>query len=300
MRTLFISIFLFAFTLQGKAQQEEFNLAGISYTINPAVGLKNPANTELANVDMDLSEFRAFVLIPFQLNENKTTLLGGLDYTFLGGPLDNLPNNRKVDANLHALRLTAGINQKLGDQWAFRVLLNPTVASDFSGSLTSEAFTLQASAVLRHITKSGFRFGLGSAYTNGFGEPKLVPLAELIYKKENFDLLIIAPVQAAIRYHFGNFFAGFRVDLQGNEYALSVDDERKNLPQIESLKFSRYNIGPTIAWNMSDNTRIQLSGGVSLKRKLTATDVHNATEDYGLENGAFLKASIFFGNFERN
>lgn len=300
MRTLILFIFAIAFTLQTTAQQEEFNLAGISYTFNPAVGLDNPANEQLAEVEINLSEFRAFVLIPFRMNEDKTVLLGGADYTFLGGPLDKLPEGRKVDANLHALRITGGINQKLGEQWAFRALLMPTIASDLSGSLTSDAFTLQASAALRHITKSGFRFGLGAAYTNGFGEPKLVPLAEFFYKKDNFDLLVIAPVQAAVRYHFGNFFAGFRADLQGNEYALSIDDERQNLPQIQSVKFSRYNIGPTIAWNVSDDTRIQLSGGISVQRKLTATDVENATEDYGLKNGAYLKAGVFFGSFERD
>lgn len=300
MRTLILPIFTLVLTLQATAQQEEFNLAGISYTINPAVGLDNPANEQLNDVEMDLSEFRAFVLIPFRMNEDKTILLGGVDYTFLGGPLDNLPEGRKVDANLHALRITGGINQKLGDKWAFRALLMPTIASDFSGSLTSDAFTLQASAVLQHITKSGFRFGLGAAYINGFGEPKLVPLGELFYKKEKFDLLVIAPVQAAVRYHFGNFFAGFRLDLLGNEYALSVDDERQNLPQIQSVKFSRYNIGPVIAWNMSENTRIQLSGGVSLSRKLTATNVDNATDDYGLKNGGFVKAGVFYGNFQHH
>lgn len=300
MRTAILFTFLLSLTLQATAQQEEFNLAGISYTINPAVGLDNPANEQLKDVEIDLAEFRAFVLIPFRMNEDKTTLLGGVDYTFLGGPLDNLPEGRKVDANLHALRFTGGINQQLDDKWAFRAMLMPTIASDFSGSLTSDAFTLQASATVRHITRSGWRIGLGAAYTNGFGEPQLVPLGELGYRNDRFDLVVVAPIQMAFRYHFDDFFAGFRIDLQGNEYALSVDDERQNLPQIQSVKFSRYNIGPTFAWNMSDNLRIQLSGGVSVQRKLTATDIDNATEDYGLKNGAYLKAGIFFGNFERS
>ena len=91
-----------------------------------------------------------------------------LTIPFLGGPLDNLPSDRKVDANLHALRLTAGLNQKLSEKWAFRILAMPTIASDFSGSLDSDAFTLQASAVVRRITKSGFRFGLGAALHEWF------------------------------------------------------------------------------------------------------------------------------------
>lgn len=73
-------------------------------------------------------------------------------------------------------------------------------------------------------------------------------------------------MQAAIRYHFDDFFVGFRVNFQGNEYALNVDDNNDNLPQIQSVKFSRYNIGPTIAWTTSDKLRLQLSGGISMKR----------------------------------
>ena len=276
-----------------RAQEEDFNLAGLSYTLNPAVGLKNPSNQQLNDVKVNLSEFRAFFLAPFRLKNESTILLAGVDYTFLGGPLEDLPNDRNVDANLHALRVTAGINQKLGEQWAFRVMLAPTLASDFSGNLSSDAFTLQASGVIRRITESGFKYGLGVAYTNGFGEPRVVPLAEFIYKKGDFDVLVLAPVQAAIRYKLNKLILGFRVDLQGNEYALNVDSNLPNIQQVESVKFSRYNIGPTVAMDVSKDIRLQLSGGLSLKRKLPSTNSDQTTEDYGLENGAFFKASFF-------
>ena len=275
-----------------RAQEEDFNLAGLSYTLNPAVGLKNPSNQQLNEVKVNLSEFRAFFIAPFRLKNDKTILLAGVDYTFLGGPLEDLPNDRKIDANLHALRITAGIVQKLGEQWAIRAMLTPTIASDFSGNLSSDAFTLQAAGVIRRISEGGTTFGLGVAYTNGFGEPRVVPLAEFIYKKENFDILVLAPVQAAIRYKLNQLTLGFRVDLQGNEYALKVDSNLPNLQQIKSVKFSRYNIGPTVAMDIAKDIRLQLSGGLSLKRKLTSTNSDQITEDYGLENGAFFKASF--------
>ncbi len=293
MKTKLITVLtLLIVCFQINAQEEDFNLAGISYTFNPAVSLDNPSNQQLQETEINLSEFKAFFLAPFKLKNDKTTLLAGIDYTFLGGPLNDLPNDRSVEANLHALKLSAGINQKLNDNWAIRAILSPTIASDFSGSLTSDAFTLQASGLIRHITNKGFKFGLGAAYTNGFGEPQLVPVGEFIYRKGNLDVLVLAPVQAAVRYRLNKMILGFRVDLQGNEYALNVEDSEANIGQIESLKFSRYNIGPTIATDLSKSVRLQLSGGISLKRKLTATDVNGDTEDYGLENGAFLKASF--------
>ena len=248
---------------------------------------------------MDLSEFRAFVLLPFRINDDKTTLIGGLDYTFIGGPLDNLPADRTIDANLHALRLTTGINQRVGEHWAFRVLVTPTLASDFSGDLDGDAFTLQSSVMVQRITESGWRFGLGAAYTNGFGEPKLVPIGELFFKSDNFDLLVLAPIQTVVRYHMKDIILGFRVDLQGNEYALDKHVERGDFPSMESLKFSRYNLGPTLAYTISDQTRIQFSGGFSIKRKLTGTDIEAETENYDLENGSFFKASLFVGTFGR-
>lgn len=286
------TVILLSVFFQVKAQEEDFNLAGISYTLNPAVSLKNPSNPQLDETEINLSEFKAFFMGPIRLKNDKTTLLAGIDYTFLGGPLKDLPNDRSVEANLHALKFSMGINQKLSDKWVIRAILSPTIASDFSGSITSDAFTVQGSALVRHITPKGFKLGLGGAYTNGFGEPKLVPLAEFIYRKDNFDVLILAPVQAAVRYHLNKVILGLRADLQGNEYALSVDANNSNFGQVESVKFSRYNIGPTVATDLSKSIRLQLSGGISLKRKLTATDVNGDTQDYGLENGAFLKASF--------
>lgn len=293
MKTRFYTtLFLLIVFLQMKAQ-EEFNMAGTTYTFNPAVSLENPSNQQLQETKINLSEFKAFFLAPIRLKNDKTILLTGIDYTFLGGLLNDLPNDRSVSANLHALKFSAGINQKLNEKWAVRAILSPTIASDFSGTLRSDAFTLQASGLVRHIASDNLKYGLGAAYTNGFGEPKLVPIAEFIYRKGNFDVLVIAPVQAAVRYRINKLLFGFRVDLQGNEYALNVENTNANVGQVESVKFSRYNIGPTIATDLSESIRFQLSGGISLKRKLIATDINGATEDYGLENGAFLKASFF-------
>ncbi len=288
---IYTILFLLMVSFQMKAQ-EEFNMAGITYTFNPAVSLENPSNPQLQETEINLSEFKAFFLAPIRLKNDKTILLAGIDYTFLGGPLNDLPNDRSVSANLHALKFTAGINQKLNEKWAVRAILSPTIASDFSGSLQSDAFTLQASGLVRHIASNDLKYGLGAAYTNGFGEPKLVPIAEFVYRKGNFDVLVIAPIQAAVRYRINKLALGFRVDLQGNEYALNVEDTSSNVGQVESVKFSRYNIGPTVATDLSESIRLQLSAGISIKRKLTATDINGDTEDYGLENGAFLRASF--------
>jgi len=275
-----------------RAQEEDFNLAGLSYTLNPAVGLKNTANTALNDVEVDLSEFRAFVLVPFRLKNDNTILVAGIDYTFLGGPLKDLPNDRSLATNLHALRFTGGISQKLDANWMLRAMLSPTIASDFSGSLRSDALTLQGSFLISRTAGKGFKYGLGAAYTNGFGEPRLVPIAEFVYRKGDLDILVIAPVQAAIRYQLNKLIFGFRVDLQGNEYALKVNNNLPVLQQVESVKFSRFNIGPTIAINILEDVRLQLSGGVSVQRKLKATFADMTSQDYGLENGAFLKASF--------
>ncbi len=275
-----------------EAQEEDFNLAGISYTLYPAVGLKNPANQQLTDTEIDLQEFRAFILVPFRLENENTVLLAGADYTFLGGPLKELPGDRSVSANLHAIRLTGGIQQKLGDHWGVRAMISPTFASDLSGNLGGDAFTLQASALIRRMSGQAYTYGLGLAYTNGFGEPQLVPIAEFTYRSDRVDVAVLAPVQAAFRYHLDKVVLGFRVELQGNEYALDIADTAGNLGQVESLKFSRYNIGPTVSTDLTDALRLQLSGGLSLKRKLTATLADASSEDYGLESGAFLKASL--------
>ena len=117
-----------------------------------------------------------------------------------------------------------------------------------------------------------------------------MPLTEFVYRIGDFDVSVLAPVQAAIRYRLNKLILGFRVDLLGNEYALDVDNNLPNLQQVESVKFSRFNIGRTIAANLTKDVRVQLSGGLSLKPKLTSTNADQTSEDNGLENGAFLKA----------
>lgn len=286
-------VYILLLTCAGlRAQEEDFNLAGISYTLYPAVGLKNPANAQLEGTEVDLQEFRAFILVPFRQKNENTVLLAGADYTFLGGPLKELPGDRSVSANLHAIRLSGGIQQKLGDHWGIRAMLRPTFASDLSGDLGGAAFTLQASALLRHITGQGYTYGLGAAYTNGFGEPKMVPVAEFTYRSDRMEVAVLAPIQAAFRYQLDKLVLGFHVELQGNEYALDVTNATGNLGQVESLKFSRYNIGPTVSTDLTNGLRLQLSGGLSLKRKLTATLADASSEDYGLESGAFIRAAL--------
>jgi len=86
---------------------------------------------------------------------------------------------------------------------------------------------------------------------------------------------------------------GLLIDLLDKKNALNIDNRRANLPQVESVKFSCYNIGPTLAADLSKDIMIQLFGDISLRRKFAATNAHN-TKDYGFKNGAFLNASIFF------
>lgn len=67
--------------------------------------------------------------------------------------------------------------------------------------------------IIRRITESVFKYGLGAAYIKGFAETKLVPLTEFVYRIGNFDVSVLAPVRAAIRYRLNKLIIGFRVDL---------------------------------------------------------------------------------------
>ena len=74
MKTRFYTtLFLLIVFFQMEAQ-EEFNMAGITYTFNPAVSLENPSNQQLQETEINLSEFKAFFLAPIRLKNDKTIL----------------------------------------------------------------------------------------------------------------------------------------------------------------------------------------------------------------------------------
>ncbi|MEZ4810805.1 MAG: DUF6268 family outer membrane beta-barrel protein [Allomuricauda sp.] len=296
MKTRFFILVMTLFTIAEISAQENTDLFGISFMHNPGVGLADPFAPALEDLNMNVQELEAFVRIPVKLKNDKTVLVNELRYNLVRAPFDDLPNDRSFDANLHSLQYNLGVIQGLDEKWGIKVNLKPTLASNFNGGISSDDFFFQGSLVVFKKVDEFIKYGLGAAYTNGFGEPKTVPILAFNYKGDAVRLDVVAPTKLNFAYQPGKIAYGFDVELDGGQYHLSSQEgDGPIVTNQETVKFSRYNVGPTIGWNVNDNSRFEISAGISLKRTLKAIDTSGVETDYDMENGVFFKSAFIFG-----
>lgn len=289
-------LILFVFTLVKINAQENVDLFGISFTHNPGVGLAEPLAPALDNLDLNVQELDAFVRVPIELKNGKTVLVNELRYHLVRAPFDDLPSDRNFDANLHSVQYNLGIIQNLGSKWGIKANLKPTLASNFNAGITSDDFFFQGSLVGFKKVDESLGYGLGLAYTNGFGEPKTLPILAFNYHSGSVRLDVLLPSKLNFAYQPAKITYGFDVELEGGQYHLSSQEgDGPIVTNQETVKFSRYNIGPTVGWNVNGNSRFEISAGISLKRTLKAIDNEGVEADYDLENGVFFKSAFIFG-----
>ena len=276
--------------------QEKFDIAGLSFNYNSKVGLLDPVVPELDNLDLNVTELDAFVMIPSKLKNEKTILLNGLQWHYVKTPFEDFPNNISFKANLHSIQYTFGINQKFSETWGVLIFLKPTLASNFKGGISSDDFFFQGSALAHKTVNEKTKYGIGIAYINGFGEPQTVPILMYDYKTESIHFNVLAPVNLNFEYSVGKIIYGFKVELEGGEFHLSNKDGGGPIvTNLSSIKFSRFNIGPTLGWSINKNSRLEVSAGIALKRTLKTIDNSGSEIDRDLKNGLYIKTGLYFG-----
>jgi len=275
--------------------QETIDLFGISFTHNPKVGLKDPG-TQLYGLDLNVTELDAFVRYPIQLKNEKTILINTIKWHYVKAPFDDLPEDRRFDANLHSIQYDFTLRQKLSDNWTGLISLRPTLASNFKDGISGDDFFFQGMAGIQYQSSEFTKYGAGVSYSNGFGEPKTFPILMFDYMTENTVTSIKAPVSASFKYQPNKVSYGVDAKLEGGQYHLSsTDNSGPVITSNETVKYSRYNIGPTVGWGFNDSSRFEVSAGISLKRTLKAIDNAGVETDYDLENGLFLKTAFYLG-----
>ena len=289
-------VLILLLTAKSVNAQEKIDLFGISFTHNPNVGLKDPANSQLEGLDLSVTELDAFLKYPIKLKNEKTILINTLKWHFVKAPFDDLPADRSFEANLHSIQYDFTVRHKLSEKWIGIVSLSPTLASNFKNGISGDDFFFQGMVGFKYQQNRFMSYGAGVSYTNGFGEPKTVPILLFDYKTDRIKISIKAPVSASFKYKSKKVSYGLDAKLEGGQYNLASNNNSGSITSNnETVKFSRYNIGPAIGWNFDKNYRFEVSAGISLKRTLKAVDNNGIETDYDLDNGLFLKTSFYFG-----
>lgn len=296
MKTILKVFTILFFTASIVNAQEKVDLFGISFMHNTKVGLKDPTNAQLENLDLNVSELDAFVRYPIQLKNDKTVLVNTIKYHFVRAPFDDLPSNESFEANLHSIQYDFTIRHKLSDTWLGLVSLRPTLASNFKDGIGTDDFFFQGMVGFKYLASKSMSYGVGVSYINGFGEPKTVPVLLFDYKTNKLNLEVKAPILLNVHYSTKRITYGLEAKLEGGQYHLANDENSGPVvTNNETVKFSRYNVGPTLGWKFDDHSRFEVSAGISLKRTLKAIDNAGIESDYDLENGLFFKTAFYFG-----
>jgi len=103
MKTILKICIVLVFGIVNVNAQETIDLFGISFTHNPKVGLKDPG-TQLYGLDLNVTELDAFVRYPIQLKNEKTILINTIKWHYVKAPFDDLPEDRRFNANLHSIQ----------------------------------------------------------------------------------------------------------------------------------------------------------------------------------------------------
>lgn len=294
MKTVAKIVFILFITITTLSAQEKVDLIGISFIHNPQVGLKDPATTQLGELDLNVTELDAFVKYPIKLKNEKTVIVNSINWHFVKAPFDDLPADQSFEANLHSLQYELTVRQNLSEKWIGILSARPTIASNFNNGINSDDFFFQGMVGIKYKQNQFMTYGAGVSYINGFGEPKTVPLLLFDYKTEHIKVGVVAPISASFKYQSNKVNYGFDVNLEGGQFNLGGSDGPMDNTN-DTVKFSRYNIGPTIGWNFDKNSRFEVSAGISLNRILKAIDNNGVETDYDLENGLFFKTAFYFG-----
>lgn len=107
---------------------------------------------------------------------------------------------------------------------------------------------------------------------------------------------MVAPVELSVLLRKHSFTYGAAVELEGGEFHLSSNPgDGPVITNLDRIRFSRFNIGPTVAWHFADHLRLQVSGGIALKRTLKTITQSGTENDLDLESGIFIKSGIYLG-----
>jgi len=269
---------------------EEFVIMNLSYATHGEADIKK--NSQIGKVAF--SEVRFALAFPKLLKNKKTVLINGLEFTNLNPEFSaETSNGSLVDRNFYSIAYRFAIMNPLGSKgWSYILGLKPTIASDFEESVSSEDFILQASVLFSKRANQYFKYGFGLSYNTRFGKKQVLPVVQLVYKRNNWGTYAYLPAYVGQFYHFRTSKLGVSIQLNGNNYNFANVANTQGF-DLDKLSFSRINIGPEYEVKIAKNLRLNLNGGVAVANKLDWLNGSGDSEfDYSPENKIFAKIGL--------
>ena len=243
--------------------------------------------------EFKMNEFRAAVQLVHPLKKNKIFLYHKMQYTFLNYETRFDVSRLNSEKEFHNFEYTLGIIHLLQKRWKLIANVSPMLSSDFEESLSSNDFLIQSTFLAQKRSSPNFEYGFGLTYTTKFGEPALLPVLKMTYKKGNWLTSVSLPSYIAQYYNFNHKTnIGLKASVHGNTFNATFDDDFSEAA-INRVIYSNINVGPEFQINLFNDLYLNISSGYTLRNVLEIQDHDlNTIGDYDIEDKFFITARI--------
>jgi len=243
--------------------------------------------------EIKMNEFRTSLQFAPALKKGKTFLLNKIEYTLFNYEADFGMSNLNSEKSFHAIEYTLGVIHKLPKDWRAIVSVTPMLSSDFEESISSDDFLFQASALAIKRSSPNFEYGFGLAYTIRFGNPLLLPILRMTYKKNNWTTLISLPSYVSQYYNFNeNTIVGLKAAIFGNAFNATFGEGIYNA-DVNRVAYSRITVGPEFQIKLFKDLYLNASSGVSVRNILEVQDSDlNTIGNFDIDNKFFFNVGL--------
>ncbi len=269
-------------------EQEKFTIAKASYTYYGVTEFKEDGVTG----EVGFSEFRGAFYLPKLLNNKKTILVNGLEFSSLIPEFKSDLTTETLSRDFYSISYNLGAIHFFNNRvWSMTINLKPTLASDFKEKISSDDFIFQGTILVTKKRSKHLKYGLGLSYNTRFGAKQILPILQLVYKTDRWETMIYLPAYISQFYKFTQSKLGLTIGLNGNNYNFR-NNSIVGL-DLDKLGYSRVNIGPDFETKLSKNLRINLNAGISVANKLDWLDADgDSVLDLSPENKFFAKIEL--------
>ena len=241
------------------SSQQLGNFFNIGHTYSPSTD------------DFDLNSTKLKFNIPVKLEKGYLTNSFGIDYTTINYNQDYPFNTEEID-NFYSISYGLSYAYPLKKKWNLIARVNPTIASNLEGKLTSEDFLLNGALLASKnwgTFKKGSTLTFGLAYAAISGRPGVFPFINFKQRiNEQFSYELGFP-NMSFKYNLNtkNSFKiglkqqGFNINLSGNNGPVIDGEEAQKLRSRNLLTDFEY------SYKISNIWRLNTSIGYSLTNR---------------------------------
>ncbi|MEM9821235.1 MAG: DUF6268 family outer membrane beta-barrel protein [Bacteroidota bacterium] len=285
-----IVVVLLLFNFNSLAQDTELFKIQSTYYPSQAV--------EASSIDGAIGfwEWSGHLAIPQVFKSKGMLLIHKLGYRNLRVVMEGNFTNAVAEVNKHYHSVFYNLTwvKILNPKWRLLVNVMPTLASDFTESLSDRDFLFQASAMAILAKSEKIKYGFGLAYTTRFGRQIIMPTAMLNYTRPKMTVDVLLPSKLSILFNtHKHFHFGLEATLDGGLFNNNGEVPIVNT-LIDEAGYSRLNLGPTLVFQLKDAIRIHLTGGMAVGRRLDLIDGTEEVLDRTPEDGPFFRVGFSF------